>query len=451
MARILLDAFYHHLPGHRLGDQIAVGGYAVNYGRYTPGDCYHPNGLAMLHADLAPEHELVLLRAPYSEASLYDADILLITNPDYPLYNGASAYRWTPKDVDALLRFLERGGGVLLLVNSFLSRPDFWEENFDYERVSLLFDKLGVRWDPNYMSNDDVIEPAQAGAPCIGDGQGALCVGYGQGGRVWNAELPPSCEPLLTFEGNIYAFQTRVGAGTLVVLGDTGMISNGLMCFPGFENAAFFHGVFQQLAPSWSAGATRWDCLRYGHLSAAPSATGLSEEILRALRPDAEYMIDHHYRHLTWQDEALKGAGADVWADAPVDIAGLVSSRSAVAPRRWLSLDGQGDGPEVAIPLTVETARRRDGADLHAIGRVQTAGLAWGDLCRDPGLFAPAGEIQQTHLVFELHAVLDADGRPQRARWSQGQLLYARNPRSLHYGWEVLLTSDNGVISPRTA
>jgi len=440
MARILLDAFFHHLPGHRLGDQIAVGGYAVNFGRYSPGDCYHPNGLAVLHADLAREHELVLLRAPYSDVSLYDADILLITNPDYPLYEGASAYRWTPKDVDALLRFLERGGSVLLLVNSFLSRPDFWEENFDYERVSLLFERLGVRWDPNYMSDDDQIEPAQAGS---------YRIGYGQGGRVWQAALPPACEPLLTYEGNIYGFKTQVGAGTLVVLGDAGMISNGLLCFPGFENAAFFNELFTTLVPSWSAGVARWDALRYGHLSAAPSTTGLSEEILRALHPDAEWMEDHHYRHLTWTREAHTGADAGVWSAAPVDIAGLVDSPAAVAPLRWLSLDGQVEGPDVEVALAVNTTRRRESTDLHAIGRVQTTELAWADLCRIPERLVSAGDIQHTHLLFELHAVFDAEGRPRCARWSQGQLLYARNPNSLHYGWEVLLTSDNGVIAPR--
>jgi len=437
MARILLDNFFHHPPGHRLGDQLAVGGYAVNFGRYTPGDCFHPNGLAFLHADLAREHELVPLRAPYSDASLYDADILLITNPDYPLYDGASAYRWTPKDVDALLRFVERGGGVLLLVNSFLSRPDFWEENFDYERVNLLFDRLGVRWDPNYMSSDDEIEPAQSGP---------YCIGYGQGGRVWKAELPPDCEPLLTYGDNIYGFKTRIGAGALVVLGDAGMISNGLVCFPGFENAAFFDELFRALAPAWGA---RWDYLRHGHLSAAPSATGLNEEILRALHPEAEWMVDHHYRHLTWTRESRKGEDACVWSAAPLDIAGLADAPTAAPPLRWLSLDGRVEGPEFDMPLTVETTRRRDGADLHAIGRARTAALSWPDLCRSPELLSPAGEIQQTHLLFELHAVLNLAGAPQRARWSQGQILYARNPNSLHYGWEVLLCSDNGVIAPR--
>jgi hypothetical protein len=438
MARILFDAFFHQMPGHRIGDQIAVGGYAVNFGRYSPGDCYHPNGLAMLQADLAKEHELRLLNAPYSDMSLYEADILLVTNPDYPLYERASPYRWTPKDVDALLRFVERGGGVLLLVNSFLSRPDFWEENFDYERVSLLFDRLGVRWDPNYMSDDNSIEPAQSGQ---------FCVGYGQGGRVWQAQLPEGIEPLLTYNGNIYGFFTQIGKGKLAVIGDTGAISNGLICFPGFENAAFFRDLFARLSPAWGTGT--WDYRRFGHLSCAPSKTGLNEEILRGLRPDAEWMDDHHYRHLTWNQAEETAAGQEVWSHAPLDIAQLQSADHLILPLHWVSLDGRVQSPEVEVELTVERSPHRDSTDLHAIGRTEGANLAWGDLCAQPERLEVAGVIEKIHTVFEMTVVLDAGGRPRSARWSQGQILYARSPKSLHYGWEIVLNSDSGVIVPR--
>src|SRR5688500_18425252 len=129
--RVLLDLFHHMPPGHRIGADIAVGGYQTNVGRYTPGDVYHPNGLAALETDLAAQGcEVRVLIEPFSDAALFDADILIAANPDYPLYDGSSPHRWTPRDVDALLAFARRGGGVLLLVNSFLSRPDFWEENF---------------------------------------------------------------------------------------------------------------------------------------------------------------------------------------------------------------------------------------------------------------------------------------------------------------------------------
>lgn len=73
------------MPGNRIGSNIVVGGYRTNYGRYMPGDCFHPNGLSFLHADLADEYDIRLLNAPLSEASLFDADILVLPNPDYPL------------------------------------------------------------------------------------------------------------------------------------------------------------------------------------------------------------------------------------------------------------------------------------------------------------------------------------------------------------------------------
>src|SRR5476651_416511 len=102
MTRILLDLFHHMPPGHKVGPHIAVGGYQTNFGRYTPGDVYHPNGLAMLEADLAPTHELRQLHEPLSDGALHEADILLAVNSDYPLYEGATPYRWTPDDVDAI-------------------------------------------------------------------------------------------------------------------------------------------------------------------------------------------------------------------------------------------------------------------------------------------------------------------------------------------------------------
>jgi hypothetical protein len=324
MARILLDAFHHMPPGHRIGPHIAVGGYQTNHGRYTPGDLYHPNGLAVLEADLAAEHEVRLLSEPLSPASLHDADILLAINPDYPLYEGASPYRWTPEDVEAILAFLERGGGVLLMVNSFLSRPDFWEENFDLERVALLFDRLGIRWDPNYMSSGEVIEPARSGG---GPGLEGFTIGYGQGGRLSSDRLPPGFGPLLTHQGMVYGFIGQVGAGCLAVMGDAGLISNGLMCFPGFDNAVFLRQVFARLSPPWCSRATgRWDLLRYGHLSGCPSPRSLTEEALKALRPQATWMVDHHYRHLYWDQERRQGVDSRVWGAVPVAIAPLVEA-----------------------------------------------------------------------------------------------------------------------------
>lgn len=103
MARILFDSYYHAFPENRLSRNITTGNYSVNTGRYAPRDCFHPNSLSFLNAELAKQHEVRSLNQPYSELSLLDADIVLAINPDYPLYPGASPHRWTPSDVDAAM------------------------------------------------------------------------------------------------------------------------------------------------------------------------------------------------------------------------------------------------------------------------------------------------------------------------------------------------------------
>lgn len=442
MIRVLLDAFYHATPGTRLGEDIVVGGYAVNIGRYAPSDCFHPNGTMHIVAELADEYDFRLLSAPYSDLSLQDADILVAANPDYPTYSGASPNRWTPEAVDALIRFLERGGGVLLLVNSFLSRPDYWEENFDIERVSILFDRLGIKWDPNFMSDDNIIEPAT---------DGKFIVGYGQGGRVLNGALPEGITPLLTYNDSVYGFSAGVGKGKLVVLGDAGMISNGLACFPGFQNTEFLSDIFAMLKPSWvTDAAPRWDLKRFGHLGCAPSKTGLTEELFHSLRPNANLMAEHHYRNLVWNDEIAADLDGRVWNRLPINIGDLGQGQQLNAKINWLSIDGKVTGPGLCLNTRIQKVAGEDYIEIAALGRSQTSDLTWADLCESPEIIRAAGEIVRTHIVFQLKAVLDRDGNPRSASWNIGQIIYAHSPNALHYGYEILLSSDNGIIAPRS-
>lgn len=438
-ARILFDAFHHMLPGHRVGRQIATGGYAANFGRYSPGDCYHPNGLAHLEAALSPEFDLRLLTEPYSDVSLHAADILLVANPDYPLYEGASPYRWTPEDVDALLRFLSRGGGCLLCVNSFLSRPDYWEENFDLERVNLLFERLGVRWDPNYMSDDRQIEHARSGR---------FRLGYGQGGRVLEARLPNGVHPLITYGENIYGFRTRIGHGQLAVIGDTGLISNGLVCFPGFDNLEFLLHLFRELRPAWlTGGQSHWQRVGSLCISCAPSPDGLNEAVLRSLRPQAHWLEDYHYRHLVW-DLPESAGDASIWTTCPVDLASLPQSGTHRATLPYMQLDSDEAGAACEIHLHVHRTESADGADLHALGRRIVENVPWHHVCKRPATLADLGTLERVAFTFHLRAVLDAAGKPRCARWGMGQMLYVRSERSAHYGYEIPRISCAAAILP---
>jgi hypothetical protein len=201
----------------------------------------------MLYSDLLTSYDFKFLNQPSSEMTLAEADILMMPNPDYPLYEGASPYRLDKPDMDALENFLNRGGSVILMINSFLSRSDFWEENFDLERVAAFFDRLGIRWDHNFMSDENRILPSESGS---------FTVGYGQGGRVLGASLPDGAQPLLTFEGDVFGFLMIVGKGKLAVVGDAGLLSTGCIISRGFRTMRFCSSSLRKCRPRGAAAPT---------------------------------------------------------------------------------------------------------------------------------------------------------------------------------------------------
>ena len=105
-------------------------------------------------------------------------------------------------------------------------------------------------------------------------------------------------------------------------------------------------------------------------------------------------------------------------------------------------------GPEFNITLTVNSTKGKYGTDIHIFGKNTSRSLAWSDLSSRPNQFDNAGTIEETHTVFNMKLVQDKDGRNKCAKWSRGQILYARNMKSAHYGYEIILCSKNGIVSP---
>ncbi len=440
MKRILLDAFFHMMPGHRLSRNIFTGGYRTNYGRYSPFDVYHPNGASMLHSDLQADYDVKLLNQPFSEMTLAEADILLVPNPDYPLYEGTSPYRIDAHDVEALMNFLRRGGSVILMINSFLSRSDFWEENFDFERVAPLLARVGVKWDPDFMSDDNNILPAK---------NAALRVGYGQGGRVLGGRLPKGAKPLLTFEGQQFGFVVKVGRGRLAVVGDAGLVSNGLYHFPGFDNATFLQRLFRELSPAWGdrpAGA--FECFSFGHVSCATSEHGITEKFFRTLRPQGRFEIDHHYRHLTHEEKAVVVSARRVGALLPVPVKAVAGRKAVTGRFQFVNICPGRRTASLSVRLNV-TARRSDvGTDYVIAGTDVAHDAKWADLGAEPEVFDAIGQLVRVTTIVQIHAGTRPDGSLRYYTMKQGQILYARNARNPHYGFDILLCSRNLVFSP---
>ncbi|MEJ1972465.1 MAG: hypothetical protein WDM96_08440 [Lacunisphaera sp.] len=342
--------------------------------------------------------------------------------------------------MDALVNFLDRGGSVVLMINSFLSKSDFWEENFDLERVAPLLERLGMKWDHNFMSDDSKILPAR---------HGRLVVGYGQGGRVLGGKLPAGAKPLLTYRGEQFGFILQHGRGQLAVVGDAGLVSNGLYHFPGFDNAVFLAKLFRDLSPAWSAGpAPAFECFSFGHVSCATSEHGISEKLFRTLRPQARFEVDHHYRHLTHEDKAVTVSARRAGELLPVPLAALAGAKTVKAGFPFVNICDGRKTSTLQMELNVSARQSEIGTDYVVAGNRISEKIRWEDLGADPKLFAPVGKLVRVSTIVQIHAGTHPDGSLRYYTVKQGQILYDRNARNPHYGFDILLASRNRVFSP---
>lgn len=436
MSKIVIDTFFHMMPGHRLSRNISVGGYITNFGRYTPYDLYHPNGSSMLYSDLVTDYDVQLSNQPFSEVTLCGTDLLIIPNPDYPMYEGSSPYRMDHYDVDALMNYMNRGGKVLMLVNSFLRHSDFWEENFDYERVDPFFEKLGLKWDPNYMSDDNEILPAKSGD---------FTVGYGQGGRVLGNELPDGAQALIRWDNEINGFIKKVGKGAIAVIGDAGVVSNGLYGFPTFDNRAFILDLIHKLLPQELEVPTKFEKMTYSHLSAGTSDDGISEKLFMSLYPEGEFKRDHHYRHIVWETPAEEIAAEDVVL--PFNLADLEGKDSITLELPLIAVKPGQPVKKLPFDLHVVATSKLGYTEYLVTGTTFTEGLDWADIGASVEEFGKRGEkLLRVNTVIQYQLEVK-DGKLCWAALKQGQIFYARSDNH-HYGYNILLGSHSEVYSP---
>jgi hypothetical protein len=326
------------------------------------------------------------------------------------------------------------------MINSFLSKSDFWEENFDFERVTPLFDKLGLRWDHNFMSDEHRILPAKSED---------MTVGYGQGGRVLGAKLPDKALPLLSFEGDALGFVVKVGKGKLAVLGDAGLVSNGLYHFPGFDNARFILKLFEDMTPAWGEGpAGSFIFFEFGHLSCATSGQGISEKIFKALRPGAKFVSDHHYRHLSHENNPETISSADAVGKLPVKIENIAGKRRVTAGFSYVNISGGADTASFEMELNVSEKKSEIGADYTISGAAVNDSLKWGDIGANPAVFNEIGSLIRVNTVVQIFIGATPDGCLRYFTMRQGQTLYIKNAGNIHYGVDILLGSKNITVSP---
>jgi hypothetical protein len=254
---------------------------------------------------------------------------------------------------------------------------------------------------------------------------------------------------VLTCDGEIFGFQVKYGQGKLAVVGDAGLVSNGLYHFPGFENAAFLNKLFRDMAPAWSAApVTTFECFEFGHVSCGTSEQGISEKLFRTLRPQARFEIDHHYRHLTFESKPSNISAGEVAARLPLKLAELAHRKTISARFPFVNVCDGRDTARFELALNVSAKASEMGVDYVISGTKVSEGVTWNDIGADPVVFGALGQLIRVNTIVQILAGTNPDGTLRYFSVKQGQILYDRNAKNTHYGFDILLGSRNVVFSP---
>jgi hypothetical protein len=91
------------------------------------------------------------------------------------------------------------------------------------------------------------------------------------------------------------------------------------------------------------------------------------------------------------------------------------------------------------------------GTDYVISGTKVSEQVTWDDIGADPVVFGAVGQLIRVNTIVQILAGTNPDGSLRYYSMKQGQILYDRNAKNTHYGFDILLASRNVVFSPTSA
>lgn len=376
---VLLDLYHHRAAQHWIGGQVVTGKMHNNLGRYGLEDNYHTNGYFNLTYILADQCHLREHFAPITSEVLGSCDILVVVNPDYPGYPG-HAPPFEEPEIAAIHDYVARGGGLLLMINSFLPEDTeyLWKENYDLEAANRILQPYGLAGG-HHVSQDSEICPIAGDDLDFGD-LGA--VEYGHGGQIHITPVPGVSQRVhFGNGGKHYCVSARGQGGLVVALADAGFMSNGLVTAPWAANLAFTQRLFRALAPHWlSEDWTPVYSLSEFRTVAYPHAAGLGPEQFKQLNPCLEPQEAYNYHYL-YRHTQVEIAG--IPAGTPVDALRLAEAGCASAVVDLLSCELEGSGCKIEIPIEVVASTvHGDWWDVEVVGAAALPRVSLAACCR---------------------------------------------------------------------
>jgi hypothetical protein len=227
---------------------------AVGESRYLPDGTYKD-----ILTRLDQEFDVRVHSVPLNDQSLADVNVVLIANPsDKAVGTNRPPPHMSPEDIGALTRFVERGGGLIVMGNQE-------NHNLEIDDVNKLLSNFGLQFTNLYTDVKKLTLPRET--PVIG----GLRWGYYTGNLVLiRSNHPANPRPLILNDlkqkpingtrdtpGALLALADP-GRGHVAVVTDAGWLSNDALSDKGIGgvsvNGQDNWEIFRRLA-HWAAGA----------------------------------------------------------------------------------------------------------------------------------------------------------------------------------------------------
>jgi hypothetical protein len=258
LPRLLFDYYHHKGPGTKVGNYMVTGGWVDNNGRYGWDDFVHTNTFDPVFVALEKEFAISMAQEPYSEATLAQKDAVVLVNPDNPTLV-PDAKVLTDAEITMLRRFVEKGGSLMVIINS--GGADRTAEDFEGVQLRKLVRSFGLDWNSDDTHYSDVVigenHPYFYDVPIFHYGSGCTL-------RI----LPEAKNPTVLMQVASDAgypdrsvkgpgiVMTRSGKGKFMLVGDTGSWT-GNMSRPWAENERILKQLFRYLKPDQGVSVPR--------------------------------------------------------------------------------------------------------------------------------------------------------------------------------------------------
>lgn len=211
------------------------------------------NGLFVLTQVIADDYDVRISRDPIDASLAERADAFMILCPPSPEKGGP--HPLTEQDADHLEAFVA-GGGILILAYNSVASPE--QDSLDYAGMNRIAERFGMTIEPTTTRSLSV--PIPRDHPVLFGVRGMI---YGNGCTITTRDQPDTHHAVLLESTNpdvpgAIAVRARYHRGTVLLIGDAGVLGNAHMAREDVGQIAAVRQMFHSLLPDGPLPGYGW-------------------------------------------------------------------------------------------------------------------------------------------------------------------------------------------------